>query len=201
MTAEKLLACLGCTPANAEKWAQSITSSMDCWEINTTQRQAMFVAQLGHESNLLASLEENLNYGPIGLVETFGKYFTSDEAQTYARNPQRIANRAYGDRMGNGDENSGDGWRYRGRGLLQLTGRDSYDRAGRALRLDLIEHPELLLAPLPASMSAGWEWQKKGCNAIADLNDFQKVTKIINGGYNGLENRLELWARCKGALT
>ena len=200
MTADQLIACLGCTQANAEKWAQYLTTAMDCWEINTDQRRAMFVAQLGHESALLACVEENLNYGPIGLLETFGKYFTPEEAQVYAHNPERIANRAYGNRMGNGDEASGDGWRFKGRGLLQLTGRDSYQRAGDALNLGLIVHPELLLSPLPASMSAGWEWQEKGCNQIADLNDFQKVTKSINGGYNGLAQRLALWDRCKIAL-
>src|SRR3990167_1891735 len=117
MKASELIACIGCQGRAAEKWAEAITEAMDKYAINTPIRQAAFLAQIGHESGLLSIVEENLRYSAEGLLKTFSKYFNMSEAATYAKQPILIASRVYADRMGNGDEASQDGWRYRGRGL------------------------------------------------------------------------------------
>lgn len=200
MDAEKLRECLGCTIGRAALWAEELTQAMDCFEIDTPTRQAAFLAQIGHESGLLTVLEENLNYSQTGLLGVFPKYFNTTNADDYARRPDKIANKAYGSRMGNGDEASGDGWRFRGRGLIQLTGRESYRRCGQALGINLENDPDQLLQHRPAAMSAGWEWQIKLCNAAIDADNFEKVCRLINGGLNGYASRLELWQKAKAAL-
>lgn len=200
MTPEKLIECLGCVPEKAAQWADPLTQAMECYQITSPARQAAFLATIGHESGIFTCLEENLNYGAKGLLATFPTHFSTAQADLYARKPEKIANHAYELRMGNGAESTGDGWKYRGRGLIQLTGRESYAACGSALGLDLIGCPERLLEEVPAAMSAGWEWDSKRCNGAADAGDFQRVTKLINGGLNGYEARCTLWAKAKTAL-
>ena len=191
---------IGCTEGLAEKYFGQITTCMDCYLIDTPVRQAAFLAQIGHESGGLMVTEENMNYSAKGLRATWPNRFTESDAERYARKPEWIGNRAYQGRMGNGDEASGDGYRYRGRGLIQLTGKDDYRECGEALGLDLLGCPELLNEPANAAMSAGWEWDRSKLNAVADSGDFEKLTRIINGGLNGYPDRLERWERAKPVL-
>jgi putative chitinase len=143
-----------------------------------------------HESGGFKLLEENLNYSAKALMATWPSRFTSEEmANQYARNPEKIANKVYGGRMGNADESSGEGWRYRGRGLKQLTGKENYERCGSGLGVDLVSDPDLLLDPKYAALSAGWFWNKHGLNDLADKSDIETMTKRINGGLIGLDAR------------
>jgi putative chitinase len=161
------------------------------------QRLAMFLAQITHESNCLQNLEENFNYSVSGLLKTFPKYFDEETAKLYGRtskqkaNQEMIANIAYANRMGNGDVESGDGYKYRGRGTLQITGKENYILLMMVLGIDCVEHPELL-TKLPYSIqSALWYWDQKKCNQYCP--DIETVTKKINGGLNGLEERAKLY--------
>ncbi len=175
------------------------------YEINTPERKAAFIAQIGHESNYLKCVEENLNYSVSGLRQVFGKYFPTDEiANRYARKPEQIANLVYANRMGNGKVESGDGWRFRGRGLLQFTGRENYNRIGKFIGVDFITYPEELTTPKYAVQSACCWWQNKGLNNLSDSTTdeaFKQITRTINGGDNGFYNRLELWERAKNVLV
>lgn len=208
MTKEQLIASVRefdkMKPADAQakagKWAPHLAMAMACFDITKPARQAAFIAQIGHESGGLTVLEENLRYDAKGLLRVFPKYFDAESAKAYEKKPEMIASRTYANRMGNGDEASRDGWLFRGRGLIQLTGRESYGKCGRDLGLDLVNKPELLLEAQPASMSAGWEWSIKGCNPHADAGNFEKVCKLINGGLNGYPDRLERWARAKAVF-
>jgi putative chitinase len=136
---------------------------------------------------------ENLNYSELGLSKVFKNYFDRNTAKKYARQPERIANRVYANRMGNGNEMSGDGWRYRGRGLIQLTGKENYLKCGKGLGVDLLKNPDYLLTPIGATRSAGWFWNSKNLNRTADAKDIVANTKIINGGLKGLAHRQELY--------
>ena len=151
------------------------------WKIDSRVRMAAFLTQIGHESGQLRNLVENLNYSAEALVRTWPSRFTSQTAGAYARQPEKIANRVYGDRMGNGPESSGDGWRFRGRGLIQLTGR----AAGLALGLPLVEQPELLEQAEYAAQSAAWWWSKHGLNELADAGRIQDIGSVINTGQPG----------------
>ena len=164
-------------------------------------RQAPFLAQCAHESQGFTRLVENLNYSAERLLVVFPRYYTLDNYTLYARRPERIANRVYANRMGNGDEASGDGWMYRGRGLFSLTGLDNMVACGEALGLDLAHEPELLEIPSTAALAAGWYWQANGCNALADAGDFQGLTRRINGGLNGFADRLAWLDRAQAALA
>lgn len=182
---EQQLIILGIDP----KWEEWLNYTCRKYEIVTTIRQAHFVAQLSHESNWFRNLEENLNYSANGLISIWGSRFPDLAiAQQYARNPQKIANKVYGGRMGNTEE--GDGWKFHGRGLIQLTGRENYKRCGDALGIDLTASPELLLTEKYACLSAGWYWNKKALNELADKNDYEGITKRINGGMTGLMDRI-----------
>lgn len=159
--------------------------------INTPLRVAHFCAQIFHESGCLKRFEENLNYSAERLLVVFPKYFNKGNVEYYARNPQKIGNRVYANRMGNGSEGSGDGYRYRGRGALQLTGRanyQAYQNSGFCVG-DLMSHPEWLTQKPGAYKSAMWFWWKNGLSALADKDDINAITKRINGGYNGLSER------------
>ncbi len=171
----------------------------DKFGISTPIRAAAFIAQVAHECVELKSLTENLNYSAEGLLRTFPKYFTKSNVAAYARNPQKIANRVYANRMGNGSEGSGDGYRYRGRGCFQLTGRSNYQAYNNSPNCngDLMAHPEWLSQFPGAIKSAMWFWQKKGLNKYADKGDFSALTKAINGGYNGLGQREIYYSRAK----
>ena len=154
------------------------------------RRIAGFLAQIAHESGGFNFVKENLNYSADGLRKTFAKYFPTDElAKAYARQPEKIANRVYANRMKNGDEASGDGFRFRGRGLIQLTGRDNYTRFAQSLGIGIDETIEYLETPSGAVASAGWFWDNNGLNQFCDKDDFITLTKRINGGTIGLADR------------
>ena len=162
------------------------------YEINTPQRVAAFVAQTAHESGNYVFLEENLNYRAASLQKTFAKYFpTLELAQQYEKKPEKIANRVYANRMGNGSEETGDGWRYRGRGLIQLTGRNNYEFFAGSLEIPVQEASEYLGTFEGSVQSACWFWENNNLNKWADAGDIKTMTKIINGGYIGLEDRIK----------
>ncbi len=197
MNAETLNECTGCGIVIAGIWAIPLTMAMGRAEICTPLRQAAFLAQVAHESNGFAELEEDLDYSAKGLLATWPDHFTAKQADTYAHHPMAIANRAYANRMGNGDEESGDGWRFRGRGPMQETGRYGYGQSSNYLGVNLILNPDLLLAPEHGAMDAAWEWNRLECNALADSRQFNEITERINGGQNGATDR---WARYECAL-
>lgn len=154
------------------------------------KRAAGFLAQVVHESGGLNFTIENLNYSKEGLRKTFSKYFPTDAiAAEYARKPEKIANRVYANRMKNGNEQSGDGWKFRGRGLIQLTGRDNYTKLSQDLGLSLDDTVKYLETPNGAVSSAGWFWDNNKLNQYCDNDDFITLTKRINGGTNGLADR------------
>jgi putative chitinase len=183
-------------------YIDSINSVLPQYQIDTPIRLAHFLAQILHESGNFRFKEENLNYSVQGLRAVFPKYFPNDEiAEEYARKPEKIASRVYGSRMGNGDESSGDGWKYRGRGLIQLTGCDNYKACGSALKLNLTENPDLLCEnPEVIVLSACWYWASRNLNVLADNDDILGITKKINGGINGLEDRSRKLSIAKQAL-
>jgi len=191
------------TAATASMWIAPIQQSCDRWEIDSPKRVAAFLAQIAHESASFARTIENLNYSSKGLRDNFKKYFPTDElAEEYARKPEAIANRVYANRMGNGDEASGDGWKYRGRGLIQLTGKNNVRRFSVDYFGDdrLVADPAQLQGPELASMSAGHYWHKNGLNALADRDEFQMISHRINGGAHGMEDRLERWNALRSRL-
>ena len=164
---------------------------LDLYEVNTKLRLAHFFSQISHESGL-KPISENLNYSAQGLIQTFSKYFTTTEALIFARRPEKIANRVYANRMGNGDEKSGDGWKYRGRGFIQITGKINYFQLANDTDLDCLKNPDLLLQEANAMISALWFWNKAGLNKLADKNDIKGITRKINGVTIGLAHRQEL---------
>jgi putative chitinase len=165
--------------------------------IMTPAQQASWIGQCGHECGNFRIMEENLNYRAPTLLKLFPKTpkrqwgFTPEEAAAYERQPQKIANRIYGNRMGNRDEASGDGYRFRGSGFLQLTGHSNFYHAGQALGVDFVMQPELVRTPMYAAQTAGWFWQTHKLNQYADSGDFLTMTKRINGGTIGLEDRIK----------
>lgn len=163
---------------------------LEKYEINTPLRKAHFLAQISHESGSFKFVSENLNYSAKALYAVFRKYFPSlAVAEGYARQPEKIANKVYASRMGNGDEASGEGWKYRGRGLIQLTGKDNYRSFSADAGQDFVANPDLVTQPEWALASACWFWKKRRINRYADTDDIHMVTKLINGGFNGLEHR------------
>lgn len=198
---EQFMECTGCTRQNAIKWHQVVLEAMRRYEIMTPNRAAGFLAQIGHESGNLSILQENLNYSAQGLMRTWPSRFPSIQvANRYHRNPQLIANKVYSSRMGNGNEASGEGWLYRGRGLKQLTGKDNYRRCSAALQVDLVSSPDLLLVPVYAAQSAAWFWHANGLNAIADGGSIEAMTRRINGGLIGIADRTARYKRALRAL-
>jgi putative chitinase len=174
------------------KWLEPLNNTFEKYQINTPTRQAAFIGQCGHESNNFKVLEENLNYSAKGLMATWPSRFPSlEEAAKYERNPEKIANKVYGGRADLGNTEDGDGWRFHGRGVIQLTGRSNYTICGEALGQPFATAPELVLEPENAVMSAGWFWNKKSLNSLADNEDWTTITKRINGGTIGLQDRIE----------
>lgn len=185
-----------CTPEMAEKWADALDKTCEKYEINTPERIAGFLSQVGHESGGFKYVAENLNYSATALMSVFGKYFpTLELAKAYERQPEKIANRVYANRMGNGSEGTGDGWFRRGRGLIQLTGADNQIAFGMACNIDTVNHPELLETPDVAAESAGWFWSVNRLNPLADAKDVVGMTRRINGGTNGLDDRQMRYSR------
>lgn len=170
--------------------------------INTKERVCMFLAQCGHESAEFTIYNENLNYSANGLRSVFGKYFPTDDlANQYARKPEKIANKVYANRIGNGPESSGDGWKYRGRGMIMTTGRANYTEFSKYSGIDAVNNPDLLSTDISVAIkSAIWFWNKNNLNKYCDNNDFIGLTKRINGGLNGLEDRKKYYEALKKSL-
>jgi putative chitinase len=188
---EHLAEILGKNPY-INNWHEALCEILPVYEINTPERVAAFVAQCAHESGGFKFLKENLNYRAESLTKTFKKYFpTLEEAKHYEKNPQKIANKVYANRMGNGDEASGDGFRYLGRGLIQLTGKNNYTLFAASIDTPLEEIPEYLQTFEGAVQSACWFWEQNNLNQWADKKDIMTLTKRINGGTIGLEDRIK----------
>jgi len=191
ITVETLIAA-GIQPTPAKLFAEPLAIACEQFDISTPRRVAMFIAQAAHESVGFTRLEENLRYtDPMRLARVWPSRFTGyADAARFVRNPQALANHVYAGRNGNGDEASGDGWKYRGRGLFQLTGRENYRAAGEALGQPFVDAPELVALPLHAARSAAWFWAARGLNDMADAGDVKAVTRAINGpALLGLEER------------
>ena len=172
-------------------WVDAMAQVMPDWGINTKLRVAHFTAQIGHESNDLTVLQENLSYSAERLMAVWPRRFpTKASTKGYARNPLSLANFVYADRMGNGNQESGDGYKYRGRGPIQLTGRANYKAAGAVMRLPLVQDPDMVLdLPVVGCSIACWYWSSRGLNDLADRNETARITMRINGGLNGLQDR------------
>ena len=196
-----LLEAMGVRHALAVQWLPHISQAAHRYQIDANPRRlAAWLATIAHESARLTSVVENLNYSAMGLAQTWPARYADMTGQPtrlaldIARIPPAIANLTYAGRMGNGDAASGDGWRYRGRGLIQITGRANYAQSGAELGLDLINKPEQLEQPYLAAMSAAEWWHRHGCNSLADTGDMAAVTRRVNGGLTGLDDRLKLYS-------
>ena len=177
---------------HADHWIEAFDQLLPDYEINTPKRVAAFIAQCAHESGGFRFLKENLNYKAESLMKTFPKYFSDkDTANAYAKQPAKIANRVYANRMGNGDEASGDGFKYCGRGLIQLTGKSNYSWFAASLEISPEEASAYLETFEGAAQSACWFWESNNLNVEADAGDIKKMTKKINGGYIGLDDRIK----------
>ena len=185
-----------------DEWSSAMSLLFPKYEINTPARIAGFVAQCGHESQNFKTLEENLNYSAEGLNRTFPKYFVKAgrDAQAYHRQPEKIANVVYANRMGNGDTASGEGWKFRGRGVIQLTGKDNYSRFAKYVGKSIDDTIEYLKTKQGALESACWFWKTNGLNEIADSGDIVAMTKRINGGTIGLEDRQKHYTHALAVL-
>lgn len=205
-----------CPADRAAHFVEPLRAAMDTVGITTPARVAAFLAQAGHESQQLMRLEENLVYTSAEqIVRIFRSDFDGDrnraispaelaDAQRFVRNPEALANRVYANQNGNGDEASGDGWRYRGRGIFQITGRANYRICSIAICADadtLLVNPEFLADPDYACMAAAWYWAEHDLNALADRGAFEEITRRINGGTHGLAERVALWHRGIEALA
>jgi putative chitinase len=181
------------------KWLGPLEEVFVKYEINTPVRQACFIGQCAHESGNFKALQENLNYSAEGLMKTWPSRFATKEiADQYARQPAKIAGKVYNGRLGNTSEEEASN--FLGRGLIQLTGKENYANCGTALGIDLIGDPTLLTDPKYAALSAGWFWNKKGLNALADASDIETMTKRINGGLIGLDDRKAKIAKALSVL-
>lgn len=208
ITDDQLRACMSRCP-DVVLWASVLNEAMARFGITTRDREAAFLAQVAHESNDCRRLDENLHYSAARLVAVWPKRFPTIEiARAYEGKPERLADYVYANRLGNGSVESGDGWRYRGRGLLQITGRENYRLTGAALGIDLDAHPEMLAQPFVAAQAAAQFWSSRGLNALADNiagddadADFVRITVAINGGRNGLNDRRIRWQRTRAALA
>lgn len=183
-------------------YCPAINRCLHKYKINTPLRIAHFIAQIAHESGCLRYVSENLNYSKEALIQVFGKYFPNDNlASQYARNPEKIANRVYANRMSNGNEASGDGWRYRGRGFIQLTGKSNYHAYKKDSGVDVVSTPdEVAQNPTVVVDAAGWYWNKNNLNRYADQDDIRNITRRINGGMNGLDDRQQYLNQAKQVL-
>ena len=199
ITVQQLLQILPNAGPVAGVFVPVLNTAMGRYQIVGTKRIAAFIAQVGHESSHLTRLVENLSYSADALRRNWPSRFGTELAKAVERKPEQIANIAYGNRMGN--TAPGDGWKYRGRGLIQITGKNNYRACGEALGLDLIAYPELLEKPQHACMSAAWFWATSGLNTLADAGKFDAITQRINGGQNGAADRQALYARALKVLA
>jgi putative chitinase len=189
ISADQLRKIMPAAGYHASVYAGPLDAAMVRFSIDTPKRAPKFLAQVARESAQLICVEESLNYSAAGLMGEWPGHFDLQTAAAYAHQPQKIANRAYASRMGNGDEASGDGWKYRGRCLLQITGKDGYKACGEALGLDLVTNPDLLLQPDNAALAAAWYWCSRGLNALADTGAFNEITHRITGSFNDVQVR------------
>ena len=183
------------------EWVDALNETFQRFDISTPLRQAAFIGQCGHECGNFKVLQENLNYRAEALQKLWPKRFDAAKAQACARNPKAIATAVYSNRMGNRDEASGDAWRFIGRGCIQLTGSSNYFHAGKALGVDLIMQPELVATPQYAALTAGWFWDTHKLNQYADIQDYKSMTKRINGGFIGLDDRIHHIEKAIKVLT
>ena len=187
---------------DVKAFVASFNKYSDMFGINTKLRVAGYLAQVFHESGNLRNKSENLNYSAEGLMKTWPKRFNEEKAKKYANKPNEIANCVYADRMGNGDEASGDGWRYRGRGLIMVTGKANYQKYADSDFCvgDLMSHPEWLSQYPGCQKSAMFFWYSNNLNRFADNDDIRGLSKAVNGGNNGLSNRMYLYRQAKKVL-
>lgn len=206
MDKQTLIDATGISNFNADLFYDPILNALAWGGIDKPPHIAAFLAQFSHETQSFSVLVENLNYSAQGLVATWPTRFSDVGepnkfyAEKYARHPDMIANLVYANRMGNGPEQSGDGYKYRGRGLPMVTGKDYYSACGDGIKADLINNPQLLEQPICASLAGAWVWKDKSCGNYIDKNDFTGLTRAINGGTIGLEDRLVRWSKAKKAL-
>lgn len=178
------------TPSTTlQQYVNPLNVILGVYEVNTKTRLAMFLAQVAEESGGFKYFIENLNYSADGLLRTFPSHFDASTAAAYARQPERIANRAYANRLGNGNESSGDGWKFRGHGLIQLTGRANVTAFATGLGMSLEDTIAYLSTSEGATMAAAWYWQARKLNDVADTGNVSKITQLINGGQNGEAQR------------
>lgn len=193
---------LGVSEDNSYKYVDSINNTLYKYSIITKARISQFLAQILHESGMLKIVRENLNYSAERMCQVWpSRFHTVEDAQPYAHNPEKLANKVYGGRMGNNEP--GDGYKYIGRGFIQITGKEEYRMCSRALNVDFISNPELLEQPDFCCETAGLLWNNHNLNNIADRNDepaVQRITKIINGGLNGYNQRLAIWRHAQQIL-
>lgn len=206
LTASSFQRATGVSDSLRDAWYPHIAASLSAFQISTPLRQAHFLAQTGHESAGFLKVEEGLNYSENALTAMFGKRITAEQARAYGRNAMHPANQKmiasiiYANRNGNGDVNSGDGYRYRGRGLIQITGKANYEALVKELGADVVANPDLLLGYRFAAMSAAAWWKNHGLNELADSDDVTRITRVINGGTNGLDDRKSRLSKSKGIL-
>ncbi len=188
-----------CKIQNLDEFVSALNKYMPLYGIDTKERISMFLSQVIHESGGFSRLVENLNYSSAGLMKVWPKRFTSLQiASKYAKKPQAIANKVYADRMGNGSESSGDGWKWRGRSLIQITGKDNYIALDKDVpSLKVLQNPDILLTPEGAVIAACWFWKKNNLNRFADKSDIVGCSKAINGGFIGIEERKHLFTEIK----
>jgi putative chitinase len=208
----------GVKQATAEKWADAVANACAEFGIDTPQRIAGFLSQCAHESAGFERLQENLNYSADGMAGIWPKRFAvlgpdkkpvkkdgKNQPNKFAlalhRKPEMIANVVYSSRMGNGPTESGEGWLYRGRGLKQLTGKDNHRACSAGLGVDLVSNPDMLLEPVYAARSAAWFWATNKCNVFADAGDIEGLTKKINGGLIGIDDRKKRYANAMSSLS
>ena len=187
-----------------DEWFEAVSANLPDYQIDTKLRVAAWMAQIGHESGDFKWVVENLNYSTERLMQVFPYYFPTYElASQYGRQPEKIANRVYSNRMGNGNEASGDGFKFRGRGLIQLTGKENYTNCSQTMYGDwliLVKDPDLLCETDGAVRSACWFWNSRNLNSYADSQDMREITRRINGGYNGLDDRMARYNRVMSIL-
>lgn len=194
-------------PGAAVAVREHLNRAMARYKIDSPVRMAAFLAQIGHESAGLTVAVENLNYSAQGLANTWPKRYRAEDgspnelAHRMARKPEQIANHAYANRMGNGDPESGDGWKYRGRGFIQTTGKTNYHELSRGIGINVVSVPDLLLQPEYAALSAAYFWHANGLNELADTGRFDLITRKINGGTNGAADRNRRWEEAKRVLA
>lgn len=209
LTAANLQAGCGASASLSASWLPTIQAACDQYQINTPKRLAAFLATIGVESEYLTAVQENLNYSAQGLAACWPRLFAgpNDLANSIAHNQEAIANHAYANLNGNGDADSGNGWTYRGRGLIEITGLNNYARCAALMGIDVVNNPDLLLKPTYAALSAAWFWSDNKLNALADSGSFTAISKVVNCGNpnssrtpNGMPERLKLYSAACASL-